>query len=119
MQEMQETWVQSLDQEDPLEEEMETHFSILTGKIPRTGEPGGVQPMGLQRVRHDGVTERAPGVSSVTSGSKEFQEEEAEFLKGMGMRKSSWFDASFYFQDNCPCSEAVRLFTQWLSYYSF
>ena len=89
MQEMQETWVQSLGQEDPLEEEMETHFSILAGKIPRTGKPGGVQPMGSQRVRHDGVTERAPGVSSVTSGSMEFQEEEVEFLKGMGMRKSS------------------------------
>ena len=52
---MWETWVQSLGQEDPLEEDMATHFhsSILAWKIPRTGEPGGLQSMGSQRVRHD------------------------------------------------------------------
>ena len=42
MQETQEMWVQSLGQEGPLESEMETHFSILAWKIPRTEEPGGV-----------------------------------------------------------------------------
>ena len=52
MQEMQETWVQSLDQEDPLEEEMATHSSILDRKIPQTEEPGGLQSLGLQRVGH-------------------------------------------------------------------
>ena len=41
MQEMQETWVQSLGQKDPLEEEMAIHSSILAGKIPWTGEPVG------------------------------------------------------------------------------
>ena len=41
MQEMQETWVQSLGQEDPLEEEMAIHSSILAGKIPWTGEHAG------------------------------------------------------------------------------
>ena len=40
MQEIQEMWVQSLGQEDPLEEEVATHFSILTWKIPWTEEPG-------------------------------------------------------------------------------
>ena len=50
---MQETWVQSLHQEDALEEEMATHSSILAREIPRTEEPGGLQSMGLQRVRHD------------------------------------------------------------------
>ena len=45
--------VQSLNQEDPLEEEMATHSSILAWEIPWTEEPGGLQPMGLQRVRHD------------------------------------------------------------------
>ena len=49
---MQETWVQSLGQEDPLEKEMATHSSILGGKIPWTEEPGGLQSMG-HRVRHD------------------------------------------------------------------
>ena len=43
MQELQETWVWSLDQEDPLEEEMETHSRILAWRIPWTEEPGGLQ----------------------------------------------------------------------------
>ena len=44
---MQETWVQSLGQEDLLEKEMATHSSILAWKIPWTEEPGGLHPMGL------------------------------------------------------------------------
>ena len=40
-------------QEDPLEEDMETHSSILAGKIPWTEEPGGLQFMGSQRIRHN------------------------------------------------------------------
>ena len=43
----------SLDQEDPLEKEMATHSSILAWETPWTEEPGGLQPMELQRVRHD------------------------------------------------------------------
>ena len=50
---MQETRVQSLGREDPLEKEMATHSSILAWKIPWTGEPGRLQSMGLQRVGHD------------------------------------------------------------------
>ena len=50
---MQETGVQSLGQEDPLENGMATHSSILAWRIPPTEEPGGLQSMGLQRVRHD------------------------------------------------------------------
>ena len=53
MQETQETLVQSLGWEDPLEEEIATHSSILTWEIEWTEEPGGLQSMGLQRVRHD------------------------------------------------------------------
>ena len=45
--------VQSLGGEDPLEEEMATHFSILAWEIPWTGKPGGLQSMGLKRIRHD------------------------------------------------------------------
>ena len=56
MQETQETQVGSLGQEDPLEEEMATHSSILPKKIPWTEEPGGLQSMGLQRVGHDQTT---------------------------------------------------------------
>ena len=54
---MWETWVQSLGWEDPLEEEMATHSSILAWEIPWTEEPGGLQSMGLQRVRHELATE--------------------------------------------------------------
>ena len=50
--------VQSLGWEDPLEEEVTTHSSILAWKIPWTEEPGGLQSMRLQRVRHDWVTNK-------------------------------------------------------------
>ena len=53
MQEMQEIWVQSLDQKDPLEKEMATHSSILAWEIPWTEEPGRLQSMELQRVGHN------------------------------------------------------------------
>ena len=45
---MQETWVQSLGQENPLEKEMATHSAVLAWEIPRTEEPGGLQSMELQ-----------------------------------------------------------------------
>ena len=50
---IQETWVQSLGQEDPLEKGMATHSSILAWRIPQTEEPGGLQSMASQRVQHD------------------------------------------------------------------
>ena len=55
---VQDTRVQSLDREDPLEEEMTTHSSILAWKILWTEESGGLQSMGLLRVRHDLETKR-------------------------------------------------------------
>ena len=54
----QETQVRSLGREDPLEEGMVTHSSILAWRIPWTEEPGGLQPMGSQRVEYDLVTEQ-------------------------------------------------------------
>ena len=51
---MQETWVQSLSQEDPLEKEMATHSSILAWRISWTEEPRRLQSMGSQRVRAPG-----------------------------------------------------------------
>ena len=53
---MQETWARSLDQEDPLEKGMATHFSILAWKIPWTEEPCRLQFVESQRVRHDLAT---------------------------------------------------------------
>ena len=55
---VQETRVQSLDQEDPLEKEIATQSSILAWRIPWTEEPGGLQSMGLKRVGYDLVTEQ-------------------------------------------------------------
>ena len=55
----QETWVQSLGGEGPLENGMATHSSIPAWRIPRTEEPGALQSMGSQRHRHDNVIEHA------------------------------------------------------------
>ena len=53
---MQETWVQSLGQEDPLEKGMATHSSVLAWRIPWTEQPGRLQSTGLQRARHAWAT---------------------------------------------------------------
>ena len=55
---MQETWVRSLGQEDPLEKEMAIHSSTLAWKIPWTEKPGRLQSMRLQRVRLDLATKQ-------------------------------------------------------------
>ena len=55
---MQETQVQSLGQEDPLEKEIATHSGIFTWEIPWTEEPGGLQSIELQRVGHNLATKQ-------------------------------------------------------------
>ena len=57
MQELQEMWVQSLSREDPLEEGMATHSSILAWRIPQTEEPGRLQSTWLQSMRIIEATE--------------------------------------------------------------
>ena len=52
MQEMQETQARSLSREDPLEEGMATHSSVLAWRIPRRAEPGGLWPIGSHRAGH-------------------------------------------------------------------
>ena len=69
---MQESQVQSLGQEDPLEKEMATHSRIFASEIPRTEEPGRLQSMGWQRVRHGQVS---------TWKGHSFWEREEDFLK--------------------------------------
>ena len=59
---MQETWVRSPGQEDPLEEEIATHSSTLVWEIPWTEEPGGLQSMGSQRVTYNQATENKHNV---------------------------------------------------------
>ena len=53
----QKTWVWSLDRKDPLEKDMAIHSSVLAWRIPWTEEPGGLQSVGSQRVRHDSTTD--------------------------------------------------------------
>ena len=55
---MQETRVQSLGREDPLEKEMATHSSILVWEIPWTEDPGGYSPWGRRKVRHNFATKQ-------------------------------------------------------------
>ena len=55
---VQESQVRFLGREDPLEEEVATHSSILAWEIPWTEEPGGLQSMGPQRVGHNSATEQ-------------------------------------------------------------
>ena len=65
------TWVQSLGREDPLEKEMATHSSILAWEIPWTEEPGGLQSMGSQGVRHDRVYFTAREIFSLLKSNRE------------------------------------------------
>ena len=67
---MQEMWVPSLGQEDPLEEGMAPHSSILACKIPWTEEPGELQSIGSQRVRHYWVTEHNSRTSQTVQWSR-------------------------------------------------
>ena len=62
----QEKQVRSPGQEDPLEEEMATHSSILAWEISWTEEPGGLQSMGSQRVRHDLATKQQLSALEIT-----------------------------------------------------
>ena len=66
---VQETWVQSLGWEDPLEKEMATHSSILAWKSPWTEEFGGLQFMGLQESDADLVTKPPPPTSIISLSS--------------------------------------------------
>ena len=59
---MQETWVQSLGRENPLEEGMTIHSSILAWRIPWMEEPDGLQSMGSQRVGHNWATNTTCGI---------------------------------------------------------
>ena len=66
---MWETWVWSLGWEDPLEEEMATHSSVLAWRISSTEEPGGQQSMGSQRVRHDWATKHSTQHNIIFKGA--------------------------------------------------
>ena len=75
-----ETWVRSLGWEDTLEEEMANHSSILAWRIPMKEEPGRLQPMGSQRVRHDWATKHSKGLTCLDAGERLAPEQQ----KGLG-----------------------------------
>ena len=79
---IQETQVRSLGQEDPLEKGMAIHSSTFAWRIPWTEEPGGLQSMGSQRVRHDWATNTYyPGISWIAGRMKGFQRSEPSSKK--------------------------------------
>ena len=87
---VQDAWVQSLGQEDPLEKEMAPHSSTLSWKIPWTEEPARLQSMGLQRVRHNWAT--SPRVFLIPSPNRFFYWRQGWgfTLKNKGWSLSTW-----------------------------
>ena len=84
---MQETWVQSLGWEDPLEEGMAIHSSILAWRIPRTEQTGRLQSMGSQRVRNDWVTI----ISTHSSNIRLHMSTQCSFMSWEYINMSPWF----------------------------
>ena len=77
---MQETWVQSLVWEDPLEKEMEIHSSTIAWKIPWTEEPGRLQSMGSQRIGHDRATSLSNEENKTVLCKAHFSEEDVTVI---------------------------------------
>ena len=87
---MQETQIRSLGLEDLLEKEMATHSSILAWKIPQTEEPGRLQSMGSQRVRHDLVTEQQ--LEKETESQRHWVKQE-KAMSGTESLTTNWADS--------------------------
>ena len=81
---MKETQVQSLGLQDPLEKEMATHSRILAWKIPWTEEPGRLQSMGSQRVRHDVETKQQQHLLQLKDIKQDEQGEKMYPLEAVG-----------------------------------
>src|SRR5574340_624975 len=96
---MQETWVQSLRREDPLEEGMATHSSILAWRTPWTEEPGGLQSLGLQRVGHNQSNLAYKNESSFRSA---FYIPQA---KQSGTRENTQYLTAWFFTPHWPSPE--------------
>ena len=90
-----ETRVQPLGQEDPLEKETAPHSSILAWRLPWTEEPGRLQSMGSQRVRHDWATSLSLSSAFSKSSLNSFREATFYLLPIWGMSSLSFFLSSF------------------------
>ena len=89
MQEMQETWVQPLGQEDPLEKEMATHSSVLAWRIPGTEEPGGLPSVRSHRVRPD-WSDLAAAAASILPGEFHGQRSLMGYSMGSQRVRHNW-----------------------------
>ena len=97
---MQETGVQSVGEEDPLEKEMATHSSTLAWRIPWTEEPGRLQSTGSQRVRRDLVTKQQQSLYKVPLGCSHWTRPAADDTKKSRFfvfRKFDWMFKVFYY----------------------
>ena len=93
---MQETWVRSLGWEDPFEEGMATHCSFLAWRIQWTEELGGLQTMGLQRVRHDWMTKHS-SASTISFMLITLQSTSLALISSPSFRVSPLKDTCFQF----------------------
>ena len=96
---MQETWVTSLGQEDPLDKEMATHSSILTWRIPRTEVSGRLQSMESQRVRHNWVTNTFTSLSMIVNSQIYEQGPNSEFLHSLDFLERT-YHLEFWFRNS-------------------
>ena len=93
---MQETWVQSLDREDPLEKGIITHSSILVWRIPWTQEPGGLQSTGSQKVGHDLATSLLLGRKVMTNLDSIFKSRDITLPTKVSLVKAMVFPVVMY-----------------------
>ena len=96
---MQETQIQSLNGEDPLEKGMTAHSNILAWRIPWTEEPGRLQSLGSQRVRYDSVTQKK-------------KKEKSKAIKGEG---GFLIHSYFFLSDTLICDCGLAFSRIWLS----
>ena len=116
---MPETPVRSLGWKDPLEKEMANHSSILAWKIPWTEEPGGLQSMGSQRVRHDFATKPptrcltcSQGLGMPSKANQPFQTEGLSLVNNNrvkhGLDETVWFGFWLKHQNQNSCHISMR-----------
>ena len=138
---MQVMWIWSLGREDPLLEEMATHSSILAWKISCIEEPGGLQSMGLQRVRHDWTTEHTHKLKLQRSTSKDHlngqnekrltfmsvdtdvEQLDLSYITGeMWIASTSWLNCQYILEPSIfiPCGPAIPfidIVLKWMNVY--
>ena len=141
MQDTKETWVRSLSQGDHLEEEMATQSSVLAWKTPWTEEPGGLQSMQSQRVRHDwahthtqyqeiqvlygclplgrrlGILEPGSSSASHWRDKRHFVQEWISYIKEQHCQHN-WYDKTGLYQNVNFCIVLAATHTHTLSFFS-